>query len=109
MGSNATRPAFGEVLRLRINAGAAIELLNDVVKGKVTDCSMVRFSAARVLIDKTCPSLSAVAIAIESKRGNSKEDIDALLLQAGLNPELEFADQLPKLSIIEHDDSESSP
>ena len=65
---------------------------------------MVRFQAGRVLIDKVCPSLQAVAIAIQDGRGNSIEDIHALLLQAGLKPEDELQ---PVLSIIEHEDSDT--
>jgi hypothetical protein len=110
MASNGRIRSFGEVLRDRIDAARAIQLFNDIVNGTVTDCTMVRFNAGRVLIDKALPSLQAVAIAIQDSEFQSKADIDAILLQAGLNPEIAFDQQeLPALPIIEHEQLEADP
>ena len=77
----------------------------DAVSGKI-ELTATRAQMVKLAIDKTLPSLATVAIAIQDNRGHDKADIDALLLQAGLTPEMEFKDQLAVVSIIEHEDSD---
>jgi hypothetical protein len=80
--------SFGEVLRNRIDSTLAIECIHDTITGKNKD--RLRFDAARAALNKCLPDLAAVQIAIHAERASTKEDIDALLMEAGLSPEQAF-------------------
>ena len=47
-------------------------------------------TAARILLDRTMPTLQAIQVSVEANAPVSKGDIDSLLMAAGLNPENEW-------------------
>ena len=75
------------VLRERIKAGMAVNVLNKVIKGSL-EVSQTRLAAIKLALGKVLPDLQAVAVAIENKTPINKHDVDALLLQAGLRPDM---------------------
>ena len=74
-------------LRNNINAGKAVSTLNQVIKGDL-EISQTRLAAIKLALGKVLPDLQAVAVAIENKTPINKHDVDALLLQAGLRPDM---------------------
>ena len=87
---NQDRPeAYYETLKDRINAGAAVKVLNDVV---ATDKPIVyhKLQAAMFIINKLLPSMQAIAVQVEHKISASREDIMARALSKGIDPALLF-------------------
>ena len=74
-------------LRNNINAGKAVSTLNQVIRGDL-EISQTRLAAIKLALGKVLPDLQAVAVAIENKTPINKHDVDALLLQAGLRPDM---------------------
>jgi len=82
--------SFGYTLRKRIEAGKAVHLLNQLITGEVEEISLTRFNAMRVALNKCLPDLKAIELDITDKRQVTKEDIDQMLMEAGLNPDEEY-------------------
>ena len=100
-------PAYWETIRDRIDAAKAVEVLNDVIRGKKVPEQQARYSFAT--INKLLPSMQAVAVQVEHKVAASWADIQAKALESGIDPlSLVPGKQLiPKEKTIEHqDDSE---
>ena len=76
--------SFGDTLRKRIDAGMAVKVLNQAVRGD--DVSRLQLDAVRIAIDKCLPSLAAVAVAIHDASPDSIHDLNALLLTSGVDP-----------------------
>ena len=91
--------AFGEILRQRIDSTLAIQCIHDTIRGINKD--RLRFDAARSALNKCLPDLSAVQIAIHAERASTKEDIDALLMEAGLSPDTAFSGSTLGHSIVD--------
>ena len=98
--ANQDRGTFGATVRQRIDSTEAVKYVMAVAKGTV-EGETNRLKACQMLLDRTSPTLKAVAVILEDKHAASKHDIDAMLLQAGLQPELEW--QNNGLPVIEHD------
>ena len=111
----------GDNLRNQLKAGQAVDLINDLITGKLAECSRQRLTAARIALNKCLPDLQAVGILIEDNRGKTKDDIDAMLMAAGLKPALEYTNStshvptmvdtdtigdIPAKSLISHKSSE---
>ena len=85
--------AFGETLRRRIDASAAVNLLNRLITGEIEELSATRVNGMKLAMDKCLPDLKAVGVMIKHDGGNTKEDIDAMLIEAGLQPRNEYIDK----------------
>ena len=84
---------WGETLRNRIQAGKAVDKLNGLITGEITDMSRVQFDAIKKAIDKCLPDLKAVQVVVTQQDATTKADIDAMLMEAGLNPDTEYTNE----------------
>ena len=74
-----------------IDVGLCARVLHCAASGKLYKDKPVTIQQERVslaVMAKVVPSLQAVALAIDSGKDTNKSDIDALLLQAGLRPDM---------------------
>ena len=79
---------FGEVLRKRIDATLALDVIHAALRGE--DITRTQLDAARIALGKCLPDLKAVSIDLGSDAPATKADIDALLLSHGMRPDHAF-------------------
>ena len=84
-------PAYADLLRTRIKAARAIDVLNGAIEGN--DITATQLGAIRLALGKVLPDLQAIAVKVEQTKVSSRADIEAMLIQAGIEPALAFDDQ----------------
>ena len=93
-------------IRRRIDAGQAVNVLNDTLNERRAPCHIM-LGFCKLALSKVCPDLQAVAIAVKDERPMTRHDIDALLMSAGLQPDVIFGDVLEPLPDMAPDDHDS--
>ena len=81
--------SFGERLRERIDADLAVKQMMAAINGDI-ELSQTQAQMIRLALDKCLPNLQAVAVAVHNSEPQSRHDVDAMLLAAGINPALAF-------------------
>lgn len=97
--------SFYDTVRERIDMTMAVEVVNDVLKGK--DIPTMRANTALSLVMRAIPALQAISMQLDVTEPASRHDIDALLLSSGLRPDL-----LPgwkKSAVLEHSQADPLP
>ena len=79
---------FGEVLRKRIDATLALDVIHAALRGE--DITRTQLDAARIALGKCLPDLKAIAVDFGPDVPLTKADIDALLLSHGMRPDSAF-------------------
>lgn len=82
--------SFADTLRKRLAASEAVKVVNGLVSGEIQEISRTRFDAIKLTLNKCLPDLKAIEMTVSDMRPATKEDVDAMLLEAGLNPEEEY-------------------
>ena len=76
------------------------------------DVRVSQVRAAEFIINKVCPQFQAIAVKHESSEPASIGQIEALLLQSGVDPALVLSNDNPlseEKTVIEHDVIEGTP
>lgn len=76
-------------MRQKIDTHLILERLMRHVLG-LEPMLISELTAARILLDRTMPTLQAIQVSVESSTPVSKGDIDAMLMASGLSPEREW-------------------
>ena len=82
-------PAFWETVQARIKTDKAVDICNRVLNGAEVSAQQERMAV--FLINKFCPNLQAIAIQMEHKRPETRQDINSLLASTGIRPEQAWA------------------
>ena len=83
---NITRKPHVERTLEKIKTGQLVTRLQKCALGKV-DMTMVQLTAAKILIDKKIPTLKHTEVEVNVAENATRNQIDGLLLEAGLSPE----------------------